>query len=92
MRGLLALQAIETKKHGPTNTRGARIIATSASGERVTIGYPYELSGVDCHAKAAEALARKLEWIRACDEFEDRFVAGATQKGYVFVFKINRGE
>ena len=86
----MILQAIETKYHGPTNTRGARIIAVSASGVRVTIGYPYELSGVYCHAKAAEALARKLEWISEGAAFEDQFVAGSTQKGYVFVFKGGR--
>ena len=83
-----ALQAIETKKLGATNTRGVRIIAKTASGVKLTIGYPYELSGVDCHAKAAEALARQLAWIEPEMPFEQQYVAGGTQAGYVFVTKI----
>jgi hypothetical protein len=80
-----ALQAIETKKLGATNTRGSRIIAKTASGVKLTIGYPYELSGVDCHAKAAEALARNLKWIEPDAAFDGKYVAGATSSGYVFV-------
>ena len=80
-----ATQAIETKKLGVTERRGARIVATSASGIKVTIDYPYELSGVDCHAKAAELLATKLNWINAGKTFEQQYAAGGTQTGYVFV-------
>ena len=80
-----ALQAIQTKYHGSTNTKGSRISATSASGIKVFIGYPHELSGVDCHAKAAEALARKLDWIGEDHSFASKFVAGGTYTGYVFV-------
>lgn len=83
-----ALQAIETKKLGATNTRGVRIIAKTASGVKLTIGYPYELSGVDCHAKAAEALARQLKWIEPEVAFEQQYAAGSTQAGYVFVNRI----
>jgi hypothetical protein len=82
---MIALQSIETKKHGPTDTRGSRISATTASGIRVTIGYPYELSGVDCHALAAETLARKLKWIDPEEAFSSRWIAGGTKAGYVFV-------
>ena len=70
--------AIETRYHGPTNYRGSRITAT-ANGHRVTVSYPYELSGVECHRKAAEALCEKMGW-------KGRMVAGGTDKGYVFVF------
>jgi len=80
---MIARQAIQTKYHGPTNTKGSRISATSASGIKVFIGYPHELSGVDCHAKAAEALARKLGW--TAEAFEAHWVAGGTKDGYVFV-------
>jgi hypothetical protein len=55
------MQAIQTKYMGPTNTKGSRIKATCAAGS-VTIGYPYELSGMDCHAKAAYALLAKMHW------------------------------
>lgn len=75
---MMTYQAITTKYHGPTNTKGARISATTESGIRITIGYPYELSGEACHRKAAEALCAKMGWNR-------RLVAGATKRGYVFV-------
>lgn len=83
-----ALQAIETKRLGATDRRGVRIVAKTASGIKVTIDYPYELSGVDCHAKAAEALARQLAWIEPEVPFEQQYAAGSTQAGYVFVTKI----
>ena len=80
-----AYQAIETKYHGATNTKGSRISATAASGIKVYIDYPHELSGVDCHARAAEKLARKLEWLKLGEEFEGNYIAGGTRSGYVFV-------
>lgn len=80
-----AKQAIETKKLGVTERNGARIVATSASGIKVTIDYPYELSGVNCHAKAAEKLARQLKWIEPEMSFSQQYAAGATKTGYVFV-------
>ena len=83
-----ALQAIETKNLGETETRGVRIVAKTASGIKVTINYHYELSGVDCHAKAAEALARKLKWIEPWVAFDSQYIAGRTKAGYVFVSKI----
>lgn len=54
------MQTIITKFLSATNSRGARIQATCWNG-KVTISYPYELSGVDCHRKAAEALIEKLQ-------------------------------
>ncbi len=85
---MYATQAIETKKLGATERRGSRIVAKTASGIKVTIDYPYELSGVDCHAKAAEALARQLAWIEPAVSFEQQYAAGSTQGGYVFVSRI----
>jgi hypothetical protein len=70
--------AIETRYHGPTDYRGARITAT-ANGNRVTVSYPYELSGEDCHRVAAEALCAKMKW-------PWKLIGGGTNKGYVFVF------
>lgn len=55
------MQAIITKYSGPTNTKGSRIKASCAAGS-VTIDYPHELSGMDCHAKAAYALLAKMHW------------------------------
>lgn len=76
------MKAIETRYHGPTNTRGSRISASDSDGNRVSIPYPYELSGEDVHRKAAEALAHKMGWLTDGMRLE----AGATKRGYVFVF------
>ena len=55
------MQAIITKYLGPTNVKNSRIKATCAAGS-VTIDYPHELSGMECHAKAAYALLAKMQW------------------------------
>lgn len=73
---LHATVGIRTRYLGPSNYRGARIVAdvperlrTLDSGTdprsrwRVTIPYPYELSGVDAHAVAARLLAQSLGWL-----------------------------
>ena len=72
------MQAIETKYHGATNTKGSRISATSESGIRVYIGYPHELDTAEAHAKAAHELCAKLNW-------SGTYHGGATKDGYVFV-------
>ena len=79
-----ALQSIETHYVGPTNTRGARIIAASASGIRSSIPYPHELSGVEGHLQAALKLCAKLSWTGT-------LVGAGTKRGYVFSF-LNGGE
>lgn len=72
-------QAIVTKYYGPTNTRGSRIKATSASGKSLTLPWAYELGVDENHAAAAVALAQKLGW-------EGRFVMGGLADGaQVFV-------
>jgi hypothetical protein len=73
------MKAIKTKYKGPTNTRGSRIIASDEDGNRITIPYPYELSGEDVHRKAAEALCTKMGW-------RGQLVGGSLKNGYVFVF------
>ena len=82
---MLTLQAIETKYLPPTNARGSRIVAVTASGIRHVIQYPYDLDTIDAHAKAAEAIARKLHWLHDGEAFDSRFVAGSTRAGFVFV-------
>lgn len=74
--------AIETKYHGPTNTRGARITATTESGHRVSVSYPYEKSGMDAHRVAAMELCRTRLRGGDCN----RLIGGGTKDGYVFVF------
>lgn len=77
------MQAIQTKYLGPTNTKGSRIKATCAAGS-VTISYPYDLSGMDCHAAAAKALVDKMGWN---DAHYGGLLGGQLADGtYVFVF------
>lgn len=74
------MQAILTKYHGPTNHRGARITARSASGLSATVPYAHELEPDQAHRKAADALCIKLGW------HHEWLVAGSLMHGYAFVF------
>lgn len=58
------LQAITTKYHGPTNTKGSRFSATCRAG-RVVVSYDYSLDANDNHIAAANALREKLGWMDA---------------------------
>ena len=73
------MKAIITKYHGPTACKGSRISASDEDGNRITISYPYELSGEAVHRKAAEALCDKMGWT-------GELVGGSLKRGYVFVF------
>lgn len=75
------MQAIVTKYLGPTNRRGARVKATSASGQSVTIPYSSELPDELAHRQAAEALCRKLKWDNV-----QKLVSGGLKSGFAFVF------
>ena len=95
--------AIVTHYLGPTNYRGARIVAAVPSRIadnhrrawsdyphnpspmdrdgywRLTISYPYELSGEAAHRVAAEALAARLGWT-------GHLVSGGLDDGYAYCF------
>lgn len=73
------MKAIETKYHGPTDSKGARISASDMDNNRVYISYPHELSGADCHEAAARALMAKMGWA-------GEIIGGATKTGYAWVF------
>lgn len=73
------MKAITTTYRGPTNSRGSRIIARDMDDNRVSVPYPHELSGEDCHRKAADALCAKMQW-------SGKLVGGAIKGGYAFVF------
>jgi hypothetical protein len=73
------MKAITTKYHGATNTRGSKITASDEDGNRVTISYPYELSGEAVHRAAADALCAKMGWT-------GKLAGGSLKNGYVFVF------
>ena len=85
---MIVSHAITTKYLPCTNTRGSRIQAKTASGIKVTIDYPHELSGVDCHALAAEKLAKQLGWLESGKTFEQQYAAGYAAPGFVFVDKL----
>jgi hypothetical protein len=55
------MQAIMTKYHGPTDTRGSRYSASAQAG-RVCIDSNDELNFERNHKAAAKALAMKLGW------------------------------
>ena len=71
-------QAIETKYLGPTNHRGARIVAKCDAGRKV-VPWEYELDVPENHALAACALAKSLGWDMPTH-------LASTQKGYVAVY------
>ena len=72
------MQTITTKFIGPSNTRGARVRATTASGKSHTVPYDHE-TGNKSHDVAALGLARKLGW-------SGSLIEGDTRVGKVFVF------
>jgi hypothetical protein len=71
-------QAIQTKFHGPTNTRGARVSARAYAGH-VMIQWDYALGTYDNHKAAAVALARRYGWP------EDMVGGSLPGSGYAFV-------
>ena len=74
-------QAIETRRLGPTNHRGARIIATTPGGQRLTRAWDWEKDVANNHRAAAEALRAKLDWPRIV-------AGGSTARGFVFVTSL----
>jgi hypothetical protein len=60
-------QAIITKYHGPTNTKGGRISAEAAAG-KIYMPYAHELDIEDNHKAAALQLIRKVGWGRHARE------------------------
>ena len=77
------MQAIRTTYHGPTNTRGARIVATCDTG-RITTPYRYELSGEENHRAACEKLREKRGWNT---DYYKPMVSGYFKGAYYWVFK-----
>jgi hypothetical protein len=57
------MQAIRTRYHGATNTKGSRL---SAKGEAKTMyfGYDHALGSELGHATAAHAYANSLGWLK----------------------------
>jgi hypothetical protein len=55
------MQAIRTRYHGPTNTRGARFSAKCEAGS-IYMPYAHGLNTAGNHAAACKALVKKLGW------------------------------
>ena len=55
------MQAIRTRYHGPTNTRGSRISAQCEAG-RIYVSYDHALNGDENRKVAARTLRDKLGW------------------------------
>lgn len=75
------MQAITTKKLGPTDTKGSRIKAATASGISITMPWDYEVDELGNSRQAMrELIRRKLN-----DGWHGNWLAAATRDGYVFV-------
>ena len=62
-----SLQTIKVKYLGPTNSRGARVKASTAHGDSVTLDYDYGLNGSQNFDNAALKLATNLGWTLNCN-------------------------
>ena len=81
-----ALQAITTKYLAPTDFRGARVKATSASGDVIT-GWDYSVSPCDNHYAAARTLALGWDWTDDAGKVRPHaFGALPDGQGYVLAF------
>lgn len=78
------MKAIKTTYYSPTDFRGPKIVASDEDGNRITIGYPHEFSGMDAHAAAARALCQKMGWA-------GNLIGGGLKGCYVFVFEPKAG-
>lgn len=73
------MQHITTKYLAPTNTRGARIKATTSYGKTSkTMPYEYGATTTGNHLLAAKALASDLGWRG------EWFISGEEPSGYIF--------
>lgn len=74
------MQTIETRFHGPTNTKGSRYSARNADGKSVILSTDFALNSDENHARAAIALCEKMGW-------DGQLIGGQTKAGrYTFVF------
>lgn len=77
-------QSIETRYLSPTNHRGSRIVATTASGHRLIHDWDYSLGIEANHYAAAKALQEMLEW-------EPIVAGGSTKAGFVWLVSTLEG-
>lgn len=82
------MQAIRTRYHGPTNTRGSRISAQAEAG-RIYLGYDDSKNPSDNHKSACEALRAKLGWVAP---YYQPMYAGVFDGDTYWVFLSDRPE
>jgi hypothetical protein len=70
--------AIQTKRLGPTNHRGSRVVAFTCNGHRIVLDWADAASSDANHTAAAYELARKMGW-------PGKWVGADTECGLVFV-------
>jgi predicted RNA binding protein YcfA (HicA-like mRNA interferase family) len=73
------MKAITTTYHGPTYSRGSRIVASEPDGKRITVSYNAALNSDKNHAAAAIALLERLGWTGTLQ-------GGSTKAGMVWCF------
>ncbi len=73
------MKAIKTTFKGPSNTRGARIIAREPDGKYIIVSWDLELDAEANHKLAARRLAGILGW-------NGKLVTGWLKDCYVHVF------
>jgi hypothetical protein len=72
--------AVVTKFHGPTNTKGARVSASTGMmrSHRLYHHWDHELSAFENHRAVAMAFIQERKW-------DGQWIGGATKDGYAFV-------
>src|SRR5262245_58644364 len=75
-------QAIVTRYRGPTDHRGSRVIARCEAG-RLVWDWDHSLDAVGNHHAAAEALAKRLGWLK-----DSHLVGGGMPGGDGFCFVL----
>lgn len=83
--------AIQTRFIGPTNTKGARIVAETCEPRprRRYMSCHADLGIEGNHIAAARSLIVKLGWEPKAPNTYDDWYQGGTAKGYVFVCALD---
>jgi hypothetical protein len=74
------MQTISARYLSATNYKGARVVASTTSGVKLTIPWDHEKDPAGNYATAAAALRDSLGWWR------DEMIGGDTKDGMIFVF------
>jgi hypothetical protein len=78
------MKSITTKYLSPGNVRGARMKASDHDGNEATVPYDYGSNDDARHAKACEALMRKMKW-------DGHYVGGWSGPGQMTWVCVDKG-